>query len=161
MVNEFTPVTEGIIALVREWEPRLIALPEDMISRRKNRQDRSIRQILGHLIDSGSNNIHRIVHLQYQESPLIFPNYASHGNNDRWIAIQGYQQEDWNTIVNLWKYSNLHLVHVINHIDPSKLDQQWQSGEGKLIPLRDMIPYYLTHLKLHLTEIEELMDNSS
>ena len=41
----------------------------------------------------------RIVHLQYRESPLRFPNYASDGNKDRWIAIQNYQEEDWNLLV--------------------------------------------------------------
>lgn len=43
----------------------------------RNSQNRSIKQILGHLIDSPSNNNHRIVHLQYQPTSLVFPNYAT------------------------------------------------------------------------------------
>lgn len=157
MISEFEPVIKGITNLVNSWEPRLASLPEDVISGRKNSQGRTIRQILGHLIDSASNNTHRIVHLQYQPGPLIFPNYATHGNNDRWIAIQDYQHEDWHSVVGLWKYSNLHLVHVIGHIDPAKLDRQWDSGDGKLISLQEMVISYLGHLELHCGEVEGLI----
>jgi len=158
MIPKLEPVVEGILAFVKNWESRLVALPEEMISGRKNNQNRTIRQILGHLIDSASNNTHRIVHLQYQASPLIFPNYATCGNNDRWIAIQDYQHEDWHNLVSLWKYGNLHLAHVIGNIDPAKLDRQWESGDGKLISLKDMVIGYLPHLEMHLSEIEELIN---
>jgi hypothetical protein len=112
---------------------------------------------VGHMIDSASNNTHRIVHLQYGENPLIFPNYASGGNNDRWIAVQNYQEENWQTMVQLWKYSNLHLVHVISNINPDKLENEWIAGPGKKITLKEMVVDYLRHLKLHLNEIEELI----
>jgi hypothetical protein len=157
-MDEFDSITKGITVLLEEWEAKLAALTEEMISQRRNRQNRSIRQILGHLADSASNNTHRIIHLQYQPSPLQFPNYASHGNNDRWIAIQNYQQEDWPNLLQLWKYANRHLVHVINQVDPSKLDNQWQCDENRLLSLRDGIVDYLRHFKLHLGEIEELMN---
>jgi hypothetical protein len=106
------------------------------------------------MIDSASNNTHRIVHLQYQPSPLRFPNYATHGNNDRWIAIQHYQEEDWKTIVSLWKYSNLHIAHVMQNVNPEKLENQWHYSEEELISLKDGIIDYLRHFKLHLEEID-------
>ena len=152
-------IARGITDYINAWEPLIVSLPEEVISDRKNSQNRSIRQILGHLVDSASNNTHRIVHLQYQPSPLIFPNYATQGNNDRWIAIQDYQHEDWQNLVNLWKYSNLHLAHVIGNIDPTKLDHQWESGGDKLISLEEMVISYLGHLDLHLNEIKELIGN--
>jgi len=157
MINDFETATEGILTLVEAWEPRLSMLPEEVITGRKNSQDRTIKQILGHLIDSASNNTHRIVHLQYQPSPLIFPNYATFGNNDRWIAIQNYQHEDWHSMIGLWKYINMHLVHVIRNIDPAKLEQRWDSGDGKLISLSEMVVSYLVHMELHMREIEGLI----
>ena len=90
---DFSNVTDGILLGLKEWESQLILLPDDTITNKRNDQNRSIKQILGHMVDSASNNTHRIVHLQYQESPLIFPNYAANGNNDRWIAIQDYHNE--------------------------------------------------------------------
>ncbi len=157
-MNQFESICQTILQYVEEWEPRFLSLSEEIISGRKNSQDRSIRQILGHLFDSASNNTHRIVHLQYRENPMSFPNYATEGNNDRWIAIQDYQHEDWNNLVQLWKYANLHLVHLIRNVDPAKLENQWISGESRLISLREMIEYYPQHFELHLKEMEELIN---
>lgn len=144
--------------MIAEWEPKLMALDNAIISQRRNRQNRTIKQILGHMVDSASNNTHRVIHLQYQPSPLIFPDYANNGNNDRWIAIQNYQSEDWNNLVQLWKYSNLHFVHVVENVDLSKLNNEWISALNDHVTLEDMITDYLRHFQLHLSEIKELID---
>jgi len=157
MFKEFEPISEGVLNLIEEWEPKLSRLPEDIITQRRNSQDRTIKQIVGHMIDSASNNTHRVVHMQYQESPLRFPNYATNGNNDRWIAIQNYQNEDWDNMIKLWKYSNLHFIHVIENVDPTKLENQWHYSDERLISLKDGVIDYLRHFKLHLSEINELM----
>jgi len=157
-MNPFEPANQNILQLLEAWEPRLLALSEEVISNRRNSQNRSIRQILGHLVDSASNNTHRIVHLQYRENPCTFPNYATFGNNDRWIAIQNYQQENWKDLVQLWKSINLHLIHVIQNVDMNKLGNQWISSETKLISLRENIEFYPQHFELHLREMEELIN---
>jgi hypothetical protein len=157
MVIEFEPVTSEIAALIDEWESKLSGLSTEVITERKNSQNRTIKQILGHLIDSASNNIHRYVHLQYRESPLEFPNYASEGNNDRWIAIQQYQTEEWEKMIRLWIYINYHLIHVIRQINPEKLDNVWIAAPGRNISLKEMVIDYLRHLKLHLAEISDLI----
>jgi hypothetical protein len=158
-MNQFEASCQTILALLETWEPRFLNLSEEIISTRPNSQNRTIRQILGHLCDSASNNTHRIVHLQYRENPMSFPNYATNGNNDRWIAIQDYQHENWETIVKLWKYLNIHLVHVIRNVNLEKLDNQWLSGDSKFISLQENIDAYLPHLELHLNEIDLLMNS--
>lgn len=158
-MNLFESDCGEILQLLATWETKLLALPEETISSRRNSQNRTIRQILGHLVDSASNNTHRIVHLQYRESPVEFPNYATFGNNDRWIAIQDYQHEDWQNLIQLWKFSNLHLVHVIRNVDLSKLENQWISGENSRVSLGRMIADYLPHFRLHLNEIAELINS--
>ncbi len=157
MIAEFAPITEGIRRLVSQWEGPLVGLDTETITLKRNSQNRTVKQITGHMIDSASNNLHRIVHLQYGPDPLVFPNYSSDGNNDRWIAIQNFQEEEWGLIVNLWKYANLHLAHVIENIDPSKSDNRWIPVSGAEETLREMVIDYLRHLKLHLGEIEELI----
>ena len=155
-MNTFNTNNTRMLELMAAWEPRLSALSEDVVSNRRNSQNRNIKQILGHMIDSASNNTHRIIHLQYQSSPLIFPDYAALGNNDRWIAIQNYQTENWSDLVQLWKYSNRHIIHVINNVNPEKLDNIWLSALDEEVSLRNMINGYLSHFELHLNEIEEL-----
>ena len=157
-MKETDLISLELISLVNDWEPVLKRLPEDIISQRKNSQARTIKQIVGHIIDSASNNTHRIIHLQYQTSPLIFPNYATFGNNDRWIAIQDFQNEDWMTLVQLWKYSLLHISHVMKNVKTDKMNNEWISGPGEKVTLKSMIIDFPRHLKLHLSEINELIN---
>jgi len=155
---EFEKLSKEITGLVLEWEGKLLSLPQDVITIRRNSQNRSIKQIVGHLVDSASNNTHRAVHLQYRETPLDFPNYATFGNNDRWIAIQNYQDENWENLVQLWKYSILHFAHIIQQINPEKLGNEWISGENTSVTLKEMVDYFMPHFRLHLGEIEELIN---
>jgi len=155
-MEEFKGISAEVMVLVEKWESRLLNFSVEVIELRKNIQNRTIKQILGHLIDSTSNNIHRIVHLQYQRSPFSFPYYATFGNNDRWIAIQDYQNEDWGNMVQLWKYMLLHFCHIIKNINRSKSDNEWISGPDEVITLRAMVTDFPRHLMLHLLEIDKL-----
>jgi hypothetical protein len=155
-MENFESLSDEIRSQIKKWELRLLDFSDEVIELRKNSQNRTIKQILGHLIDSTSNNIHRVVHLQYQGSPFLFPNYATFGNNDRWIAIQDYQHEDWGNMVQLWKYMLLHFCHIIKNIDKSKLDNEWIAGQDEVITLRAMVKDFPRHLVLHLTEIDAL-----
>lgn len=156
---EFELNNKELLRLVNEWELRLLSLPEEVIGNRRNIQNRTIKQIVGHMVDSASNNTHRIIHLHYNMSPLIYPDYANLGNNDRWIAIQNYQNENWENLVQLWKYSNLHIAHVIDNVNPEKLNNEWISALQQRVSLKAMILDYLSHFKLHLNEIEDLINS--
>jgi len=156
-MKETEVIIQEITTLIESWEPKLSALNDPILNAVKNSQNRTIKQILGHLIDSTSNNTHRVIHLQYQKSPFEFPNYATFGNNDRWIAIQNYQKEEWKNMIQLWKYSLLHFCHVIKNVTDSKLENEWISGPDQRITLKTMIVDFPRHLKLHLTEIDDLI----
>lgn len=157
-MKESEAIIREISALIQTWEPKLLKLNDEFLGAGKNKQNRTIKQILGHLIDSTSNNTHRVIHLQYQKSPFNFPNYATFGNNDKWIAIQKYQKEDWKNMVQLWKYSLLHFCHVIKYVKDSKLENEWISGPNEKITLKKMIIDFPKHLRLHLSEIEDLIN---
>ncbi|HAM98528.1 MAG TPA: hypothetical protein DCQ26_07930 [Marinilabiliales bacterium] len=157
IMKDFAQIADSMETLVLEWEPKLLKLTDEVLTQRRNSQKRTIKQIVGHMVDSASNNTHRVVHLQYQPSPLVFPNYATFGNNDRWIAIQNYQGEGWHNLVKLWKYANLHFAHIIRQVNPDKLSHEWQADPGHKITLKEMIEDYPKHFQLHLSEIEELI----
>ena len=152
---EFSKITNGIVDIIESWELKLYNLPIDTITLKRNNQNRTIKQILGHLIDSASNNHQRMIRLQYNTN-LTFPDYRQ--DNDLWIALQDFQTEDWNNLIQLWKYFNLHMVQVIKSVDQSKLDNYWHDFEGTKVTLREMIEGYLWHINLHLNEIQELID---
>lgn len=154
----FIAISKEINLLVAEWEIKLKALSEDQIINPKNSQKRSIKQIVGHMIDSASNNTHRVVHLQYRKSPVDFPNYATYGNNDRWIEIQNYLGKNWEELVLLWKHTHRHFAHVILNINPEKQDTEWLADKNKKVSLKEMVEDFPRHFKLHLSEIEKLLN---
>ena len=153
--TEFASVVEEIIALERKWENIFITLSPEVTTKNINTQGRTIKQILGHMIDSASNNHQRMVRLQYTDK-LDFPDYTL--QNDQWIAIQNYQEEHWITLVELWKYFNLHIAHIISQVNKKTLNHTWTDCDGSSVRLRDMINGYLDHLKLHLGEIDEMIN---
>jgi hypothetical protein len=68
----------------------------------------SPREIIGHLIDSASNNHQRFVRGQLQDD-LVFPGYAQ----DDWVRIGRYADAPWADLVTLWRTFNLQLARVM------------------------------------------------
>lgn len=156
-MGRFKQISEELRSSVSGWETKFKTLSESTISIPRNIQNRSVKQIIGHMIDSVSNNTHRIIHLQYQDSPFEFPNYATYGNNDKWIEIQQYQNANWEELLQHWKYAHLHFAYVIQHINPEKLQNEWVADDNKRITLEEMIEDFPRHFKLHIDEIVELI----
>ena len=152
---DFSNVTNGILRYIDTWEQKLIDLPVDTITKKRNKQNRTIKQILDHLVDSAANNHQRVVRLQYNDK-LDFPDYQQ--DNDLWIALQDYQNADWANLIQLWKCYNLHIIQVINSVDKNRLDSYWRDFTGAKVTLQEMIEGYLGHLHLHIKEIHELID---
>ena len=164
---DYSNVINAIRLILEKEEPMLKILSEDVITNRFNSQGRSIKMLLGHLVDSASNNHQRMVRLQYaprvgysipdgERGLLVFPDYTQ--DNNLWLQLQNYQNEDWNTLVQLWKFYNLHIIQVIQSVDESKLNNYWLDYEGNQVTLHDMIMGYTGHLELHIGHIHELME---
>ena len=64
-MEDFSNTIQDLRAILAREEPFLRSLSEEEISQRFNRQQRSVKMLIGHLIDSASNNHQRIVRLQY------------------------------------------------------------------------------------------------
>ncbi len=164
----FNNSIEDIQNILYREEPILRSLSEEIITTRFNHQNRSIKMLIGHLIDSASNNHQRMVRLQYaprcghsmpntEIGLLVFPDYTQ--DNDLWLQLQDYQHEDWDTLLSLWKYYNLHICQVIRAVDVKKLNNYWLDYEGNRVTLQNMIEGYTNHLNLHLGQIHELISS--
>ncbi|HLV00049.1 MAG TPA: DinB family protein [Acidobacteriota bacterium] len=110
----------------------------------------SIKEIIGHLIDSASNNHQRFVRAQLTDA-LSFPKYAQ----DEWVRSQAYQDCQWFELVELWALYNRHLAHIIRHIPEKALAVECRIGPGEPVTLKFLIEDYLDHLQHHLRQIEE------
>ena len=164
---KYQEVIDNIKKVINNEIPLLLSLSEEQVSLKRNCQNRTVKMLVGHLIDSASNNHQRMVRLQYaprcshsmpntEMGMLIFPDYTQ--DNDLWIALQDYQHEDWHTLVMLLKYYNEHICHLIRSVDETKLDNYWIDYEGNRVTLAAMIRGYIGHLNLHIGQIHELID---
>ena len=61
----YQDIIHGIEQLMAQEIPFLLSLSEEQVSTRRNRQQRTVKMLVGHLIDSASNNHQRLVRLQY------------------------------------------------------------------------------------------------
>jgi len=106
------------------------------------------KEILGHLIDSASNNHQRFVRAQLADS------YAGPGyQQEAWVATNGYRDRPWPELVELWGVLNRHLVHVIATARADKAAVPCRIGDGAPITLEELMRDYVRHLRHHLEQI--------
>src|SRR5215218_5819838 len=100
-------VLDDFVRTIEEASARLLSLTDAEASVPLAEGKWSAKEVIGHLVDSASNNHQRFVRAQLREN-LVFEGYAQ----DEWVRVQSYGEEAWPLLVNLWKLYNLHLAHV-------------------------------------------------
>ena len=108
----------------------------------------SRKQVLGHLIDSASNNHQRFVRAALAGS-LDFPGY----DQDGCVRVSAVQKMPWRMLVALWTSYNRYLAHVIAFLPEDKLDANCRIGQGDPVTLRFLAEDYLAHMVHHLSQI--------
>ncbi len=111
----------------------------------------SIKELIGHLIDSAANNHQRFVRLQIFDA-IEFPFYQQ----EDFVRVNDYQNAGWEFLVDFWKLYNLHLVHLVENLDKTKLENIWLTSDDRKLTLGYIVEDYLTHLKHHLNQIKTL-----
>jgi hypothetical protein len=143
---------ETVAAMLRERveraTPRLRAMSEAEVAHKPAPDRWSKKEILGHLIDSASNNHQRFVRAQL-EGELTFPGYEQEG----WARCQGYATADWSLLVELWAAYNRHLAAVIARIPPEQLSAVCRIGEYEPASLAWLAEDYVRHLDHHLEQL--------
>ena len=141
-------LSEKLVRTVQVAEGKLRKVSEAESSTPILKGGWSRKQVIGHLIDSASNNHQRFVRASLQGS-LEFPGY----DQDGCVRVQAVQDAPWPLLVALWKNYNLYLAHVIAHLPASQLEAQCRIGEDKPVTLKFLADDYLTHLLHHLGQI--------
>ena len=144
--------------------PRLLQISEAQSEQPRAEEHWSAKQIIGHLIDSATNNHARFVLAQIKDD-LVFPGY----DQNSWVTIQHYQQAPWPRLVELWRAYNLHLLHVMAFTPADQLAKRCVQhslqtiafepvNESEPATLEYLMKDYVVHLKHHLSQI---LDNGA
>jgi hypothetical protein len=152
MKNTLEPLADSVAQLARDFHDRHRTVAEEAALRRPLDAGWTLKEIVGHLIDSAGNNHQRITRLQLVPE-LQFPGYE----NEKWLAAEQWNGLPWQDILDLFLYYNLFLVHLIRNVNPENLGHRWfgrdRSGD-RIFTLEEMIVDYRKHLQEHLEQFE-------
>ena len=144
---------------VEEAAHRLMLISEEESQTPRGEGKWTAKEIIGHLIDSAANNHQRFVRAQFNDD-LVFSGYEQ----EEWVRVQGYNQEPWQQLVQLWKHYNLHLQHLMSATPEEtrmreranhSLDKiAWQPvAENQPATLDYFMRDYVAHMKNHLRQL--------
>jgi len=108
----------------------------------------SRKQILGHLIDSASNNHQRFVRALLQDE-LHWPSYEQQGC----VRVQRYQELSWSDLLGLWASYNRFLAHILAGVPEAKRATPCFIGQNPLLTLEELAADYLVHTQHHLEQL--------
>ena len=139
-----------LLKIVDETAAELRLLSEESAAAKPSPDVWSVKEIVGHLIDSAANNHQRFVRAQHVQR-LEFPGYEQ----NLWVRSQAYQSYPWRELIDFWVFYNRHLAHVIPRVSVASLDISCRIGEDQVVTLRFLVEDYLRHLRHHVSQIAE------
>ncbi len=113
----------------------------------------SIKQIVGHLIDSAGNNHQRLSRYR-AGGHLDFPGY----DQLQFVDRAHYDSFDFQTLVALWFNYNQLFLHMVNHLPPEDLQSTLAIGDRPAITLEALAEDYFAHMELHEAQIKQIID---
>ena len=129
----------------------LRALPEAVLTARPAAGGWTIKEVIGHLVDSAANNHQRFVRAPFVTGEFVFPKYEQ----NEWVLAQHYNEVPWPELLDLWQRYNRHLAHVIRHVPAESLGTSCRIGPYEPVTLQFLIEDYVVHLQHHLQKIRE------
>lgn len=141
--------SDQLIDTINEKIKILLSLTDDKFHSKPLGMVWTRKEILGHLIDSASNNHQRFIRIQDGENPFNIIQYSQ----DNWVKRNNYANQSSDTVINLWYYYNTHLAHVIRNIPEHVFDTKCILKENSEINFEFIVSDYIRHLDHHLEQI--------
>lgn len=114
----------------------------------------SKKEILGHLIDSGINNLQRFTEIQFENKPYKIRKY----NQNELVKVNDYQNSDIKEILEFWCSINSRIKKVMELQTNDSLNYKIELEKNNISDLRFLMTDYVNHLEHHLNQI---MDKNS
>ena len=126
----------------------LVALPPELADTPWRPDGWTRKQIVGHLLDSASNNRQRFVRASV-DGHYEGPGYAQ----DEWVAAHGYAGLPWETLLRWWQAEHEILAAVVDRIPENRLGASCVVGDHEPVTLRFLFEDYLTHQRGHFAQL--------
>jgi hypothetical protein len=158
-------VVADLLTAVERAVPALLALGDERSRVHPAPGKWSPREVIGHLVDSASNNHQRFVRAQLQDD-LVFAGY----DQEAWVRLQRYAESPWEDLVALWAAFNRHIAHVMASAPEDQLtrprlrhnleDLAWVPvPANQPATLEYFMRDYVGHLRHHLRQVLDVADH--
>ncbi|MEZ5024067.1 MAG: DinB family protein [Chitinophagales bacterium] len=124
-------------------------ISETTLSAKPSLNKWSKKEILGHLIDSGINNLQRFTEIQFNNQPYNIRKY----NQNELVKVNHYQTSDTQEILNFWLAVNQRILFVMQQQTETSLNYKVVLSDGKMVDLFFLMEDYVLHLEHHLNQI--------
>jgi hypothetical protein len=133
--------------IIEEYSELLKSISDMKYSMKPSPEKWSKKEILGHLIDSATNNHQRFIRVQFENKPAIFY------DQDLWVAHSHYNELPVKQLIRFWTVYNKHLLEIIKRIPAENLMRECKMRDGNHVTLQFLVDDYVTHLQHHLKQI--------
>ena len=128
-------------------QPLLTQIDELTFSLKPAPNKWSKKEIIGHLIDSATNNHQRFVRGQFEEKPVIVY------DQNKWNEFSFYQQIDGQQIIDFWTIYNRQLLGIIRHFPKENLLRECKTSNDKIYTISFLFNEYVAHVEHHLRQV--------
>lgn len=109
----------------------------------------SKKEILGHLIDSGINNLQRFTEIQFENKPYKIRKY----NQNELVKVNDYQNAEIKELLNFWISINNRILNLIKLQTEKTLNYKIELDENNISDLRFLMTDYVNHIEHHLNQV--------
>ena len=157
--DDAPPCARRLVDAIHRGAPALLDLDDAATTIRPAPGKWSPREIIGHLVDSASNNHQRFVRMRDRDD-LVVEGYEQ----DAWVSAQHHQDAPWAELVLLWMTYNRHLARVMAATPAADRDRVRRThnlhlrayrpvAADRAVTLDYFMCDYVDHLEHHLRQV--------
>lgn len=124
-------------------------VPESELAHKPSPVTWSKKEILGHLIDSGINNLQRFTEIQFENKPYKIRKY----NQDELVKANNYQNAETKEIVNFLLVINTRIINLLQLQTEETLNYNILTDKEDISDLKFLIQDYVDHFEHHVNQI--------
>ena len=144
-----TKTTTKLQQLIQSGSAYFKQTPESELSQKVSPEKWSKKEILGHLIDSGINNLQRFTEIQFANKPYRIRPYKQ----NELVLANDYQNAKTKEIVEFWNALNHRILNVMKIQTEETLNYTIELDTDNMVDLRFLMTDYVEHLEHHLKQI--------
>ena len=151
MTKELKKVVDRLQEHINTVPSEFLKYSEVELRRKPAPNKWSKKELLGHLIDSATNNHLRFIKIQFMPEPFFVEGYYQ----DDWVKIQKYNDIETQHLVNFWKIYNEHILYIMENTPEEKLnlkitaEQPFEEADTLFFLMKD----YVDHMDHHMKQI--------